>query len=189
MNKKDNRIAAIFAANLNPLIDAADLDVHSLLDAIWSLDRQYARTEGLAIGAKAESAACCDNRQHGNSKQAGLGDPEYPAFHRRAAPDDRFDHHRGMIAGRANLWHQSEGMTTKRQVIRVAPISSYLERWEARTSPVIPRWRYGVCMDQGASKPFTAKACLNAGEVKNVINAFASSVCLLPELIPATYKA
>ena len=38
-----------------------------------------------------------------------------------------------------------------------------------------------------ASKPLAAKACLTAGEIKNAINAFAASTCLLPELIPATY--
>src|ERR1700680_1244473 len=45
MNKEDNRIAAIFAANLNPLINATDLDVHSLLDTVWRLNREGTRAE------------------------------------------------------------------------------------------------------------------------------------------------
>ena len=59
MNKEDDRIAAIFAANLNPLIDAADLDVHSLLDAVWRLNREHTRAEVLAISPKTKSRAYC----------------------------------------------------------------------------------------------------------------------------------
>ncbi|WP_197688067.1 hypothetical protein [Bradyrhizobium lablabi] len=84
MDKEDDRIAAIFAANLNPLIDAADFDVHSLLDAVRGLNREGTRAELLAISAKAQSAPNRKNRQHGNCKQADFGDPEHP-FHRRAA--------------------------------------------------------------------------------------------------------
>ena len=39
----------------------------------------------------------------------------------------------------------------------------------------------------GVSNPFAVKACLAVGDVRNAINAFAASTCLLPELIPATY--
>jgi hypothetical protein len=55
VNKEDNRIAAIFATNLNPLIDAADFDVHSLLDAVWRLNREGTWAEVLAISPKSKS--------------------------------------------------------------------------------------------------------------------------------------
>jgi hypothetical protein len=38
----------------------------------------------------------------------------------------------------------------------------------------------------GVSRPLSFKAFLTAGEVKNTINALATSGCLLPEPIPAT---
>src|ERR1700730_6889295 len=84
VNKEDNRIVAIFAANLNPLVDAADFYVHSFLDAVWRLNREGARAEMLAISAKSKSQAYCENRQDGNRKQACRCDPEIPPLHRRA---------------------------------------------------------------------------------------------------------
>src|ERR1700724_1043814 len=85
VNKEDNRIVAIFAANLNPLVDTADFHVHPLLDAVWRSNREGARAEMLAISAPSKSQAYCENRQDGNRKQACPCDPESPPFHRRAA--------------------------------------------------------------------------------------------------------
>src|SRR5947199_389991 len=55
VNKEDHRIAAIFTANLDPLIDAADLDVHSLLDAVRRLNCKDGCAELLAMGAISKS--------------------------------------------------------------------------------------------------------------------------------------
>jgi hypothetical protein len=38
------------------------------------------------------------------------------------------------------------------------------------------------------SNPLAVKACLTAGDVRYAISALAASTCLLPALIPATYK-
>jgi hypothetical protein len=45
-----------------------------------------------------------------------------------------------------------------------------------------------ITLHHYGSKPLAVKVCLTAGEVRNAISAFAASVCVLPELIPATYK-
>jgi hypothetical protein len=53
MNKEDNRIVTIFAANLNPLIDAAEVAYPS-----WTPFGDWiarARAEVLPVGAKSKS--------------------------------------------------------------------------------------------------------------------------------------
>ena len=62
MNKEDHRIAAIFTANLNPLIDAADLDVHSLLNAVRRLNCKDGCAELLAIRAISKSPGDHDSQ-------------------------------------------------------------------------------------------------------------------------------
>jgi hypothetical protein len=57
MDKQENRVAAILAANLNPLIDAANFDVHCFLNSVGGLNRQGFCVDVLAIGAKAEPKA------------------------------------------------------------------------------------------------------------------------------------
>jgi hypothetical protein len=55
VNKEDDRIAAIFTSNLDPLVDAADFDVHFFLESVWRLNRKGTRAEVLAISAKSKS--------------------------------------------------------------------------------------------------------------------------------------
>jgi hypothetical protein len=54
--------------------------------------------------------------------------------------------------------------------------------------PELRHGQLGADTGHRGSNPFAVKSCLTAGDVRNAISALAASTCLLPALIPATYK-
>src|ERR1700730_12814518 len=105
VNKEDNRIVAIFAANLNPLVDAADFYVHSFLDAVWRLNREGARAEMLAISAKSKSQAYCENRHGENSfSEQDFDDKCRRAAGRMRGLDNRAEPCIGSMHGYVRSW-------------------------------------------------------------------------------------
>ncbi|MBR0844116.1 hypothetical protein JQ607_28290 [Bradyrhizobium liaoningense] len=57
MDEQENRIVPILATDLNPLLDAADIDEPSLLHAQGGMDGKSFRSKVLAIGTKPEAPA------------------------------------------------------------------------------------------------------------------------------------
>ncbi|MDN3274693.1 hypothetical protein QWJ07_10585 [Frankia sp. RB7] len=69
MDEQQNRVIPILAADLNPLLDAADIDKRALLHAVGGADRESFGGKMLAIGAKAQTGSRHNNEDAGQSQQ------------------------------------------------------------------------------------------------------------------------
>ena len=69
MDKQQDGVPPILAADLNPLPDAADVDELSLLQPMRCMDRENFRREMLAVGTKAQPGGCHRNEDARCSQQ------------------------------------------------------------------------------------------------------------------------
>ncbi len=64
MKAEKNRIVAVLAANLNPLVDPADLDVHSLVDAVGGVNSNRSGSRTLSVKPQGENRPDQDQEEN-----------------------------------------------------------------------------------------------------------------------------
>ena len=95
MDEQENRVVPILAADLDPLLDAADLDVCAFLYAVRRADGESFGGKMLAIGPKPQPGSGQNGEDAGQSQQrdpnpsCGLARHRVPRVDASRRPDDR----------------------------------------------------------------------------------------------------